>query len=152
MNRTTKSEGFGRAPFHGAFHTILSLIILGLSAYLFHQFRRGGPNYSEPLRKVYLYDLIVSVLAVGGGLLLCLPVIGHAVVLAIALLLPILFIIGFGWTEYEHHHLAKFLPHHGIATTLVVFLAIAAFLGLIAFIYEISMFRRRSTTSRSAVV
>jgi hypothetical protein len=54
---------------------------------------------------------------------------------------------GFGWTEYEHHKWAKFMPHHGVATTLVVFLGIAAFLGFIAFIAEISMLRRRANTT-----
>jgi len=147
MDRATRSEGLGRAPFHGVFHTILSLIILGLSAYLFHHFKKGGDDYIPALNRVYLFDLIVSALAAAGGLLICLPVIGRPIVLAIALLIPILYIVGFGWTEYEHHHIAKFVVHHSVSTALVVFLGIAAFLGLIAFIAELSMFRRRSTTT-----
>lgn len=72
MDRATRSEGLGRAPFHGAFHTIVSIVILGLSAALFHRFKKGSGIHVPALRRVYLYDLIVSVLAVGGGLLLCL--------------------------------------------------------------------------------
>jgi hypothetical protein len=74
MDRVTRSEGLGRAPFHGVFHTIVSIIILGLSAYLFHHFHQGGDDYIPALGRVYLYDLIVSVLAIGGGLLICLYV------------------------------------------------------------------------------
>lgn len=74
MDRATRSEGLGRAPFHGVFHTIISLIILGLSAFLFHHFKSGGDDYVPALSHVYLFDLIVSVLAVGGGLLICLYV------------------------------------------------------------------------------
>ncbi|CAG7850895.1 SubName: Full=Uncharacterized protein {ECO:0000313/EMBL:CCA68258.1} [Serendipita indica DSM 11827] len=151
MDRATRSEGLGNAPFHGVFHTILSIIILGLSAFLFHHYKEGGDDYFRPLRNVYLYDLIVSVLAIGGGLLICLPIIGRPIVLAIALLIPLLYIGGFGWTEYEHHKHARFFPHHGVATALVVFLGIAAFLGLIAFIGEISIFRRRRATRPATV-
>jgi hypothetical protein len=74
MDRVTRSEGLGRAPFHGVFHTIVSIIILGLSAYLYHHFMKGGDDYIPELGRVYLYDLIVSVLAIGGGLLICLYV------------------------------------------------------------------------------
>lgn len=74
MDRATRSEGLGRAPFHGVFHTIISIIILGLSAYLYHHFKSGGDDYIPALGRVYLYDLIVSALAVGGGLLICLYV------------------------------------------------------------------------------
>ncbi|PVG01229.1 hypothetical protein CPB86DRAFT_781804 [Serendipita vermifera] len=152
MDRTTRSEGLGNAPFHGFFHTIISIIIMGLSAFLYHHFKVGGDNYYRPLRNVYLYDLIISILAIAGGLLICLPVIGRPIVLAIALSIPLLYMAGFGWTEYEHHKAARFLPHNGAATALVVFLGFAAFLGLIAFFAEISMFHRRRTTTKGTVV
>lgn len=152
MDRATRSEGLGNAPFHGVFHTILSIIILGLSAFLFSKFKEGGDNEFGPLRNVYLYDLIVSALAIAGGLLICLPIIGRPIVLAIALLLPLLYIAGFGWTEYEHHVHQQFMPHDGVAIALLVFLGLAAFLGLFAFIAEISMFRHRRATTKGPVV
>ncbi|KAG8762286.1 hypothetical protein FRC19_003643 [Serendipita sp. 401] len=155
MDSTTRRAGLGDAPFHGIFHTIVSIVILGLSAFLYHHFKVNGDDFfNKGLRDVYLYDLIVSVLAIGGGLLICLPFIGRPIVLAIALLIPLLYIGGFGWTVYEYRKYARHLDHRHTALALVVFLGIAAFLGLLAFIAELSMFRRRrtTTTSKRAVV
>jgi hypothetical protein len=56
--------------FSGVFHTIISIVILGLSAYLFSKFHR---NF-DPLAHVYLFDLIVSALAIAGGILICMCV------------------------------------------------------------------------------
>ena len=42
--------------------------------YADHKFRREGDFYNERLRNVYLYDLIISALAVAGGVLICLYV------------------------------------------------------------------------------
>jgi hypothetical protein len=153
------------AVFSGVFHTIVSIIILGLSAFLFSKFH----NVFDPLSNVYLYDLIVSALAVAGGLLICLyvtssshvtlnshtmvrPIIGRPIVLAIALLIPILYIVGFGWTEFEHHKYQQFMAHDDVAIALLVFLGIAAFLGIFAFIAEITMFRHRGATHTTAKV
>jgi len=147
MDRVTRSEGLGNAPFHGVFHTIVSIIILGLSAYLFSQFH----DVFDPLSHVYLFDLIVSALAIAGGLLICLPIIGRPIVLGIALLIPILYIVGFGWTEYEHHKYQQYMAHDDVAIALLVFLGIAAFLGIFAFIAEITMFRHRATTTTAKV-
>jgi hypothetical protein len=88
MDRATRSEGLGRAPFHGVFHTIISIIILGLSAYLFSHFKKGGDDYIPELNRVYLYDLIVSALAVGGGLLICLYVMPREILWEITSLTP----------------------------------------------------------------
>ncbi|KAG8814125.1 hypothetical protein FRC17_001281 [Serendipita sp. 399] len=133
MDRTTRRAGLGDAPWHGFFHGLLSIIILGLSAALYHHFKTDGDDFfNRGLRNVYLYDLIV-------------PFVGRPIVLALALLIPLLYIAGFGWTVYEYQKYAKYLDHHRIALALVVFLGIAAFLGLLAFISEITMFRRRRT-------
>jgi hypothetical protein len=75
------------------------------------------------------------------------PIIGRPVVLAIALLLPILYIAAFGWTEYEHQQHQRFMEHDKVAIALLVFLGIAAFLGIFAFIGEISLFRHRGTNT-----
>ena len=40
-----------------------------------HHYERGGDDFYEPLRNVYLYDLIVSIFAIAGGLLICLYVV-----------------------------------------------------------------------------
>src|SRR3954454_6701928 len=56
-------------------HTYVSQIcccMLVANVFLVHHFRRGGDNYYEPLRNVYLYDVIISVLAIAGGMLICL--------------------------------------------------------------------------------
>jgi hypothetical protein len=36
------------------------------------KFRQGGPDYVPALQNVYLYDLVISVLSIAGGVLICL--------------------------------------------------------------------------------
>lgn len=79
------------------------------------------------------------------------PIIGRPIVLAIALLIPILYIVGFGWTEFEHHKYQQYMAHDDVAIALLVFLGIAAFLGVFAFIAEITMFRNRASTTTAKV-
>lgn len=59
-------------PFFGAYLTLVSMVILGLSAPLYSFFKEEADDYVPVLSHIYLYSLIVSAFGVFAGILISL--------------------------------------------------------------------------------
>ncbi|CAG7850896.1 SubName: Full=Uncharacterized protein {ECO:0000313/EMBL:CCA68257.1} [Serendipita indica DSM 11827] len=105
-------------------------------------------NYFRPLRDAYLYDLIVSIIAVVAGMIMCIPGLGRPAMLFLLLLFSLLFIGGFGWTEAEHIRHAHHFPYYPTSTSLVVFLGILGFGGFLIFLIESAVYIRSRRVRR----